>query len=95
MIAANRVMQGMFMLLEAQRWVATNFPWWRRRGGQDHIWCAFFPPALHAPMSMALWAAEHAGLSSKHTSNMTLQNEPPFKTGGCNYAGTQPGGSTG
>lgn len=38
-VAANRVMQAMFMLVEAQKWVEANFPWWRRRGGRDHIWC--------------------------------------------------------
>ena len=40
LVAANRVMQAMFMLLEAQRWVDTSFPYWRRRAGRDHIWCA-------------------------------------------------------
>ena len=41
--AANRVMQGMFMLLEAKRWIEKELPWWRRRQGRDHIWYAASP----------------------------------------------------
>ena len=35
--AANRVMQAMFMLLEAKRWIERELPWWARKQGRDHI----------------------------------------------------------
>ncbi len=36
-------MQGMFMLLEAKRWIEKELPWWRRRQGKDHIWYVTCP----------------------------------------------------
>ena len=43
-LAANRVMQAMFMLLDAKRWIERELPWWRRKQGADHIWCSSAPP---------------------------------------------------
>ena len=57
--AANRVMQGMFMLLEAKRWIEKELPWWRRRQGKDHIWYAT-TPALHG-----LWSRTASCLQAK------------------------------
>ena len=42
-LAANRVMQAMFMLLEAKRWIERELPWWGRKQGADHIWCSSAP----------------------------------------------------
>ncbi len=52
-------MQAMFMLLEAQRWVDTKFPYWLRRAGRDHIWYALLIPAellcfLHPQTAMQM-----------------------------------------
>ncbi len=33
-----RVQHMAMMALEAKRWVENHHPWWRRRGGADHIW---------------------------------------------------------
>ncbi len=65
MRAANRVMQGMFMLLEAKRWIEKELPWWRRRQGRDHIWylpspaCTAYMSPLADPLSQhdATWEA--------------------------------------
>ena len=46
--AANRVMQAMFMLLEAKRWIERELPWWSRKQGRDHIWYRAVFLALHA-----------------------------------------------
>ncbi|KAG2501892.1 hypothetical protein HYH03_000390 [Edaphochlamys debaryana] len=29
---------GANMITEAHQWLSTNLPWWKRRGGRDHIW---------------------------------------------------------
>jgi hypothetical protein len=33
-----RVQHMAMMALEAKRWVENHHPWWKRRGGADHIW---------------------------------------------------------
>jgi Exostosin family len=33
-----RVQPMAMMALEAKRWIENHYPWWRRRGGADHIW---------------------------------------------------------
>ncbi|GIL78717.1 hypothetical protein Vretimale_380 [Volvox reticuliferus] len=36
--AHSRPMHVANMILEAHEWLSTNFPWWNRRNGRDHIW---------------------------------------------------------
>lgn len=33
-----RIMHGANLFLEAQRWIKEHMPYWKRRGGRDHIW---------------------------------------------------------
>ena len=36
--AHPRPMHGANMMLEVKRWLEKAFPFWKRRGGRDHIW---------------------------------------------------------
>jgi hypothetical protein len=36
--AVERVFQMAMMTLEAKRWLENHLPYWKRRGGADHIW---------------------------------------------------------
>ncbi|BDA44351.1 probable glucuronosyltransferase [Coccomyxa sp. Obi] len=72
LVAANRVMQAMFMLLEAQRWVDTTFPYWRRRAGRDHIWLithdegsCWAPKEIRSSIILSHWGRKDVN----HTSN--------------------------
>lgn len=36
--AGLRVNHAAMMVVEVQQWISANFPYWKRRGGKDHIW---------------------------------------------------------
>ena len=35
-----RPMHGLNMMLDLKKWIDDSFPYWKRRGGRDHIWLA-------------------------------------------------------
>ncbi len=50
------------LMLEAKRWIEKTHPWWRRRGGRDHIWLAthdegscWVPSALRSSIILSHW----------------------------------------
>ncbi|CAK0774152.1 hypothetical protein CVIRNUC_004140 [Coccomyxa viridis] len=69
---ANRVMQAMFMLLEAKRWIERELPWWARKQGRDHFWLVthdegscWVPAEIRNSIILSHWGRKDKG----HRSN--------------------------
>ena len=63
-------MHAVNMLSEARDWIDANYPFWKRRGGRDHIWT--FPHdegACWAPNSIvsSIWLTHWGRMDPDHT----------------------------
>ncbi|KAG2497881.1 hypothetical protein HYH03_004147 [Edaphochlamys debaryana] len=94
--AHSRPMHVINMVLEAQAWLEATYPWWRRRGGRDHIWLtAMDEGACYMPTNVynASIMLTHWGRTDpEHTSGSAyLQDDysigPNFFKNAANFSG--------
>jgi hypothetical protein len=68
----NRVSGASGLILQTKRWIETTYPYWRRRGGRDHIWLfSHDEGACWAPNEIAssIWLTHWGRMGLNHSSN--------------------------
>mmetsp|Transcript_19563 Transcript_19563/g.42445 ORF Transcript_19563/g.42445 Transcript_19563/m.42445 type:complete len:788 (+) Transcript_19563:181-2544(+) len=68
----RRVMHASNIVLDSKRWVEQHFPYWKKRGGKDHIFLFTHDEgACWAPNEVlpAIWLTHWGRLGLNHTSN--------------------------
>jgi hypothetical protein len=67
-----RVQQASSMVLEVKQWIDSRFPYWKKRGGKDHIWLFTHDEgACWAPdeVTPSIWLTHWGRTDLNHTSN--------------------------
>ncbi|KAL4437781.1 hypothetical protein ABPG77_005693 [Micractinium sp. CCAP 211/92] len=92
-MSPSRVHAATNLLLEAFHWVQSHHPYWRRRGGRDHIWLVshdeascYVPAAVRPGIILSHWGrmdAGHASGSGYHEDNYSREwVHPQWEPGG-------------
>ena len=74
----NRVQGASGLLLQAKRWIEAKYPYWKRRGGRDHIWLfSHDEGACWAPneISNSIWLTHWGRMGLNHTSNTAYRRD--------------------
>ena len=74
----QRVAGASAMLNETRDWIDANFPYWKRKGGKDHIWLFTHDEgSCWAPESIvpSIWLTHWGRLGLEHTSNTAFGSD--------------------